>query len=159
MEKTITTAILVIASIVASVALMNAVLPAASKGSGALLTANNAAADRIKTDTEIVFASGNSTGDEIIFWVKNVGSKAIKPIGDSDVFLDTPSTISRIPYDANCSSSVPPCWKYAIEGGESEWTQAVTIKVTLHLSSGSTGLHKVTFTVYNAVRAEKEFSI
>ena len=74
----------------ATVALINAVIPAMGKGSGALLTANTEAADRIKTDIEIVFASGNSTGDEIIFWAKNVGTKTIKAITDSDILLTTP---------------------------------------------------------------------
>ena len=51
MEKAITSALLIIASIIAALALINAVLPAASKSSGALLMANTVAADRIKTDT------------------------------------------------------------------------------------------------------------
>ena len=61
MEKVITTALLLIASVIAATALINAVLPAANKSSGALLAANSAAADRIKTDIEIVHASGNDT--------------------------------------------------------------------------------------------------
>ena len=129
------------------------------KGSGALLTANTEAADRIKTDIEIVFASGNSTGDEIIFWAKNVGTKTIKAITDSDIFLTTPSAVSRIAYSATCSAGTAPCWKYSLEGGETDWKQAVTVKVTQYLTSGTTGLHKVLMTVYNAASAEKEFSI
>ena len=159
MEKTITTAILVIASIIMTVALINAVIPAAARGSGALITANTSATDRIKTDIDIVFASGNSTGDEINFWVKNIGSKTIRTINDSDIFLTTPTTISRVPYDASCSASVPPCWSHVLEGSAADWNQSETIKVTAHLSSGSTGLHKVSIAVYNAVSAEKEFSI
>ena len=155
--KTITTALLVIASIVATMALINAILPATGKGTGALLTANTSAADRIKTDVEIVFASGNATGDEITFWAKNVGSIPIKPISDSDIFLTTPSSVTRIPYTG--SAAQDPRWEYTIEGGQSDWTKAVTIKVTLHLQTGSTGLHTVKMLLYNAVTGEKEFSI
>ena len=157
MEKTITTALLVIASIIATIALINAVIPAVGKGTGALLTANTAAADKIKTDIEIVFASGNATGDEITFWVKNVGSLPIKPISNSDIFLTTPTKITRIPYTG--SASQDPRWDYTKEGSESAWTQAVTVKVTLYLDGGETGLHKVKLALYNAVNAEKEFSI
>ena len=157
MEKTITTALLVIASIVATMALINAVLPAAGKGSGALLSANSAAADRIKTDIDIIFATGNSTGDKITFWAKNVGSKAIKPIENSDIFVNTPTTITRIPHTGSASQN--PRWEYAIEGSASDWTQTVTVKVTIYLASGTTGLHKVTMAVPNAVTTEKEFSI
>jgi uncharacterized membrane protein len=54
MDKAITSGLLIIASIVAAVALINAVIPAMNESSGALVTANSAAADRIRTDIEIV---------------------------------------------------------------------------------------------------------
>ena len=156
MEKAITTSLLVIAGIVATLALINAVIPAVGKSSGALLTANSDAADRIKTDVDIVFASGNSTGDVITFWAKNVGSASINPIGKSDIFLTTPSTISRIDYTGDVTSN--PSWTFDIEGGGSAWIQSVTVKFTLTLASGTTGLHTVKLAVFNGVSTEKEFS-
>ena len=157
MEKTITTALLVIASIVATVALINAILPAAGKGTGALLTANSSAADRIKTDIDIVFASGNSTGDEITFWAKNVGSNTIDAIRDSDIFLTTPTDVLRVPYTADSGSD--PRWDYSLEGSATDWDQTATLKVILYLAAGETGIHTIRMAVYNAVTAEKEFSI
>ena len=157
MEKSITTALLVIASIVATLALINVMLPAAGKGSGALLAANTAAADRIKTDTEIVFVSGNTGDSEVVFWVKNIGSKTIRPIKESDVFLTTPTTINRVPYTGESAGN--PYWTYSIEGGETEWTPATTVKFTISVTSLATGLHRLTVAVYNAVRSEKEFSV
>jgi flagellar protein FlaG len=156
-EKTITTALLVIAAVVATVALINAVLPAVGKSSSALSEANSEVADRIKTDVEIVLASGNTTGDVVTFWAKNVGSKSIKPITKSDVFLQTSSSITRIPYTADSASN--PRWSYTIEGGGSSWDQSVTLKVVIRRSSGTTGLLKVIMSLYNSVSAEKEFSI
>ena len=50
MEKAITSGLLIIASVVAAIALINAVIPALGKSSSALITANAAASDRIKTD-------------------------------------------------------------------------------------------------------------
>ena len=157
MEKTISTALLVIAAVVATVALINAVIPAVSKSSGALSEANAEVADRIKTDVEIVLATGNSTGDVITFWAKNVGSKSIKPISKSDVFLETPSSITRVPNTADTTSN--PSWSHTIEGSGSSWDKSVTVKVVIRLASGATGLHKVTLSLYNSVSAEKEFSI
>ena len=157
MEKSITTALLVIASIIATLALINAMLPAAGKGSSALLAANSGAADRIKTDTEIVFASGNTGDNQITFWVKNVGTKNIKPINESDIFLTTPTLVTRVPHTGSASGT--PWWEYSLEGGATEWTQAKTVKIILHLTSLSTGLHKVSIAVYNAVKTEKEFSV
>ena len=88
--------------------------------------ANSDASDRIKTDIEIVFAMGSTGDSEIIFWAKNVGSKAIKVIDDSDVFLTTPTTVTRVPYTG--SASADPRWDYTIENG-TQWSKSVTIKV------------------------------
>ena len=156
MEKAISTALFVIAGIIAAMALINAVIPAVGKGSSALLMANSKASDRINTDLEIIFSTGDISTNEIVFWAKNVGTNPIKPIDDSDIFLTTPTTALRILHTG--SAAVNPRWDYVIENG-TEWTQAVTIKVTLHMDTLSTGLHSVTMTSYNSVSDAEEFSI
>ena len=65
---------LVIASLIAAIALINAVLPATGKSASALTTANSEAAKRIKTDIDVIYASGNTSGT-ITIWVKNVGTQ------------------------------------------------------------------------------------
>ena len=155
MEKAITSALLIIASIIAAMALINAVLPAANKSSGALLMANAVAADRIKTDIEIVHASGNDTSNKITLWVKNIGTKNIVPISASDVILTTPSDILRLPYVSGCSSE---CWDYSVEDSGSDWKQSVTVKFTLS-TSVSTGVYSITVSVVNAVSAVRDFRV
>ena len=155
MEKVITTALMLIASVIAATALINAVLPAANKSSGALLAANSVAADRIKTDIEIVHASGNDTSNKITLWVKNIGTKNIVPISASDVILTTPSDILRLPYVSGCSSE---CWDYSVEDSGSDWKQSVTVKFTLS-TSVSTGVYSITISVVNAVSAVRDFSV
>ena len=156
MEKAITSALLIIASIIAAMALINAVLPAASKSSGALIMANSVAADRIKTDIEIVHASGNDSSNKITLWVKNIGTKNIVPISASDVILTTPSDILRLPYVSGCSSA--DCWDYSVEDTGSDWKQSVTVKFTL-LTSVSPGVYSITVSVVNAVSAVRDFSV
>ena len=156
MEKAITTALLVIASIIAAVGVTNAVLPALGKSSGALLSANSTAADRIKTDIEIVHTVGDTTSDTVTAWAKNIGVQVIKSVTSSDVILTTPSGVKRLPYVSGCSSE---CWDYVIEGGASDWSQAVTVKFTLTLTSVSTGVHSITISTFNAVSATKDFSV
>ena len=155
MQGVISTALLLIASVIAATALINAVLPAANKSSGALLAANSVAADRIKTDIEIIHASGNDTSDKITLWVKNIGTKNIAPISASDVILTTPSDVLRLPYVSGCTSE---CWDYSIEGSGSDWKQSVTVKFTL-LTSVTTGVYTITLSVVNAVSAVKDFSV
>ena len=155
MDKVITSALLLIASVIAAMALINAVLPAANKSSGALLAANSVAADRIKTDIEIVHASGNDTSNKITLWVKNIGTKNIVPISASDLILTTPSDVLRLPYISGCSSE---CWDYLVEDSGSDWKQSVTVKFTLS-TSVTTGVYTITVSVVNAVSAVKDFSV
>ncbi len=160
MDKAITTGILIIASVIASVALINAVLPAIGDSSGALSAANASAADRIRTDIEIVHAASPAVGgeDQVLVWVKNIGSHKIAPVESSDIFLITSTTVKRLSHG---SSSGAEYWDYEWEGGATDWTQAVTIKITLHLADGSvpSGAYTVSVAVYNSVSATKDFSI
>ena len=155
MTQAITTGLMIIASVIAAMALVNAVIPAANRSSGALLTANAAASDRIKTDIEIVHASGNAATNEIIVWVKNIGSHDIPLVTASDVLVDKPGGVTRLGYVSGCTSE---CWDYEIEGSGSDWTQTVTVKFTIS-TSVVVGVYTVTVSVYNAVSAIKDFSV
>ena len=160
MDKAITSGLLIIASVIAAMALINAVIPAMSESSGALVTANSAAADRIRTDIEVVHvATDTSSGseDQIIVWVKNIGLSKIAPIESGDVFLTTPSDVKRLSHG---SSSGAEYWDYTIENG-TEWTRTVTVKMTLHLANASVtaGGYNVIVNVYNSVNASKDFSV
>ena len=160
MERAISAGLFLIAGVAAAMALINAVIPAVGKSSSALLVANAAASDRLRTDIEIVFASGNTTSNEIIFWVKSVGSETIPAIKESDVFLTTPTTVGRIPHWDGTGGAPPDYWDYVIENG-TKWSQAITVKVTLHMVTAgvSAGIHELRMAVHNGVNAEKEFSI
>ena len=155
MEKAITTAMLVIASVIAALALTNAVLPAMGKSAGALVTANKSAAERIKTDIAIVHATGDDSAGEVTVWIKNIGTQVIKPVKSSDVILTTPTNVLRLPYVTSCASE---CWNFFIEGGGADWVQTVTVKFTINTSM-DTGNYNVSVAVVNAVEADKDFSV
>ena len=160
MDKAITSGLLIIASVIAAMALINAVIPAMSKSSGALVDANSAAADRIRTDIEVIHvATDTSSGseDQVIVWVKNIGPNTIAPIESGDVFLTLPSTVKRLSHGSSSGSEY---WDYVVENG-TDWTQTVTVKMTLHLDNGSVtaGSYNVLVNVYNSVNASKDFSV
>ena len=160
MGNAITTGIMIIASVVASIALINAVLPAVGDSSGALSAANASAADRIRTDIEIIHVAADPAvggEDQVLVWVKNIGSKKIAPIESSDIFLTTPTSVKRLSHG---SGSGPEYWDFIVENG-TDWTQAVTIKITLHLADGSVtaGAYTISVAAYNAVSATKDFSV
>lgn len=163
MDKTVTTALLLIASVVAALALTNAFLPAVSRGSGALLTASAAVAERTKTDIQIVLATDNASANQIFAWMKNVGTEEVKAIDKSDLFLTTPSVVKRFPYatGTDCQALIgeDECWTYSLEEGATNWTQTKTIKVTIQLTSVASGVYEIKFIVPNGASAEKEFSV
>ena len=155
MSQAITTSLLIIASIVAALALINSVIPAMGKSASALAMANSATADRIRTDIEIIHATGAEGNDVITVWVKNVGTKKIVPITSSDIILTTPTTVASLPYVSGCSSE---CRDYALEGGASDWSRAVTVKFTLK-TSVTTGVYTVKISSPNAASATEDFSV
>ena len=158
MSQAITTSLLIIASIVAAMALINTVIPAMGRSASALATANSTTADRIRTDIEIIHATGDDSGDVITVWVKNVGTKEIIPINDSDIILTTPTTVASLTYVSGCSSGSAPCWDYALEGGASDWSRAVTVRFTLE-TPVTTGVYTIIISSPNAASATKDFSV
>ena len=117
MEKVITTAMLVIASLVAAIALINAVLPATGKSAGALAAANSEAAKRIKSDIDIIYATGDTSGT-ITVWVKNVGTQIIRSVKDSGIIIEKPNGAARLSYVDGCSSE---CWDFTLEDSASAY--------------------------------------
>lgn len=154
MAQTITTAMLVIASLVAALALINAVLPAMGKTTSALTTANSEAAKRIKTDIDVIYATGNTSGT-ITIWVKNVGTQVIKPVTSSDIIIIKPNGVSRLPYVSGCSSE---CWDFTLEDSATDWRTAVTVKFTV-TTSVPTGSYSVSIAAPNGITAVKDFSV
>lgn len=157
MEKGVTTALLVIASIVAAVALINAVMPALGKSSSALATANSEAAKRIKTDIEVIHATGDTAGT-ITVWVKNVGTQVVRSVKQTDVIITKPTAaggVKRLSYVSGCSSE---CWDYLIEDSAPDWSRADTVKFTL-TTTVTSGTYTVSIAVFNGVSATKDFSV
>lgn len=156
MDKVITSGLLIIASIVAAVALINAVIPAMSESSAAMSAANSAASDRIRTDIEVIHVAADPNAGQITIWVKNVGSTTIQAIESGDIFLDTPDTVKHLSHGSGSGSEY---WTYVIENG-SQWSQGVTVRMTVHLSGGvSTGPYTATVSLHNAVSASRDFSV
>ena len=154
MAQTITTAMLVIASLIAAIALINAVMPALGKSASALSSANSEAAKRIRTDIDVIYATGNTSGT-ITIWVKNVGTQIIRSVESSDIIIIKPNGVSRIHYVSGCSSE---CWDYILEDNASAWSTAVTVKFTV-TTTVATGSYSVSVAAPNGVTAVKDFSV
>ena len=120
-----------------------------------MATANSTTADRIRTDIEIIHATGDDSGNVITVWVKNVGTKKINTISSSDMILQTPSSVASLPYVSGCTSE---CWDYSLEGGASDWVRTVTVKFTLK-TAVTTGVYTITISSPNSATATEDFSV
>ena len=105
-EEAISTAILTVATIIAALVLVNAMYPSLYSASGSILSMNNRAAERIRTDMTVLtewYPLGHAADDIALeAWVKNTGSTTVTEtdLSHIDLFIYTGNGMSaRIPAD------------------------------------------------------------
>ncbi len=156
MDKTITTAFLIIAGVVSAVALFSAVYPAVILGGDALRRMEGRVSDRLSSQIEIIHATQNpDNSTEALVWVKNVGSKRIIAIERCDVFFGLEGNFGRASYGSGALY-----WTEARESG-SRWDPTTTLRITIHDNAGSlsAGRYFVKVTIPNGIDDEYYFSI
>jgi hypothetical protein len=147
---------LIIGGIVASFAVFNSVYPAVERSSQAVSNAADVVNDRMTSRIEIIQVGDNGT--VLNAWIKNVGSSNILGIEGSDVFFGPDSNIARVAYGSE--ESPLPYWTYQLEGGKSLWAQAVTNRISIHLSGIPTpGIYLLKIVLPNGIFDETTFSL
>ena len=112
-------------------AVVNTVLPAVHRTSGALTSTASVLDDRLSSQIEIVHATGESGASDADVWVKNVGATVIDPLERIDVFFGPQGNFARIPYGG--PSCAAPCWEYTLEN-DTKWTPTATLHIAIHVS-------------------------
>lgn len=150
MDKTITTAFMIVISIVLAMMLFNVAYPAIMDGGDALSNMAERTNERLKSQVEIIHAAGeldaggwwqdvNGNGDfEVFIWVKNVGSSRIVAVDHLDLFFGPEGNFTRIPHES-IAEGQRPFWTWQVENS-GEWVPTATLEITVHnafpLSSG-----------------------
>ncbi|MCH8206376.1 MAG: hypothetical protein IH956_05170, partial [Chloroflexi bacterium] len=170
----ISTMMLTIAGIAAAAAVLNAVLPALSRSSGAVVTASAKVDERLNSDIEIVhaiaeldssgsFSDTNGNGKfDIILWVKNVGSTRVLSVAQGDVFLGQAASFNRIPHETEVQEGQFPRWSYCVEGcsESTEWGPKNTLRITVtYDTTQSQGNYDAKVVIANGVSDTFFFSI
>lgn len=163
--------ILTIAGIASVAAIVNAIYPAVTRSSGAVVSASAKVDDRLKSDIEIIHAVGeldsggtfqDTNGNglfDIFIWVKNVGDTRIFSISQTDVFVGPPGNFTRIPHETEVEAGQYPRWSYSIENDD-EWGPKATLKITVTYSTTqSQGTYDVKVIIPNGVSDEYFFSM
>ncbi len=142
MDKAITTAFMIIVSVVVSVMVFNAVYPAVVQGSASLTSMQSRVDERMKSQVEIIHVAGeldsagnwqDSNGDgyfSTLIWAKNLGSLRISAVSEVDVFFGPEGNFVRIPYETDAGGSFP-YWSLTVENAE-QWDPTGTARITIN---------------------------
>lgn len=113
-SEAFTTAMFLIAAIIAAGVLINAIFPVIYTLAGTISSSSHTVDERLSNDVKIV--TTYASGYEAKIWLKNVGTARISPsdIGKADVFLGAPGNFTRL------GLVVPPS-----EPGTNQWTYEI----------------------------------
>jgi hypothetical protein len=141
MDKVMVTVLLLIAGVVCSMVLLNAVYPAITGSSGAIVDAASKIDDRIRSNIAIIQISDSSS--DVYIWIKNVGASSIGGISKSDIFFGPQGNFARITYS---DTPAAPSWRYDVEGGGA-WGPTATLKITITGTGALTALSEYYFKI------------
>lgn len=162
--------LLTIAGVASAVLAVNALYPAITRSSGAMVTIASKVDDQIKSQISIIHATGELDKDgvwqdtdsdgkfDIFIWVKNVGASRILGIQESDIYFGQQGNYARIPHQTYAGGQYPQ-WVYQVEGG-GDWESPKTLKITIHYSTArSQGTYLIKVIIPNGVSDEDSFSL
>lgn len=156
MDKTITTALLIIAGIICSIFLFNSVYPMISRSSSAMTNMTEKINDRMQSQIEVIQATGSTNSAVVFIWAKNIGTAQVNAIEQSDLFLGPEGNADRITYG---SGEPLPHWTYSVENG-TDWSTGTTLKITVTFTENlSPGRYTLKFVIPNGIQAEYYFSL
>ncbi len=171
MDKVITTALLIVISMVLALVLFNAAYPAIQEGGQAIGNLSSRAEERMRSQIAIIHAAGeydadgnwmdsNANGDfEVFLWIKNIGDTRVNAIDRMDIFFGPEGNFMRIPF-RETDTDPRPNWSSHVENA-AEWTPRATLRITLHYGGmpPPTGRYFVRVTLPNGITADTTFGL
>ncbi|MDI6896368.1 hypothetical protein [Methanocella conradii] len=160
-QEVVSSALLMIATIIAAVALINAVFPSIYSMSGSITTMTNSVNDRMKCDIKFVYETTDQ-GNNLTAWAKNTGKTQIflTPFNSTDMFYgETGAVMKR----AILNGTSAPRWTYTIENdnGNERWDPGETIRIDIQsdtpFMAGKD--YRVRMVLYNGVFCEDYFTV
>ncbi len=146
--------LLIIGGVVASLAIFNGLYPAITRSSGAITSATTKMSNRIESRIEIIQVGDNGTNVEV--WVKNIGTVDIDSIERVDIFFGLEGDFYRVDY----GGPALPYWEYQLEGSNSQWKPAVTLKITIYPSPAlSSGTYVLKAVIPNGISDETTYGV
>lgn len=152
---------MIIAAVVCAVLVFNTMYPAVISGSDAMASMGDRASERLKSQVEIIHATGEVDSSPVLIWVKNIGSLRIAAVERCDVFFGPEGNFHRVLHDDYAGEGVYPYWTGEVENG-SAWDPTGTLRITIYcdpLDLPSSGRYFIKVVLPNGVSDEHYFSI
>ena len=96
MDKTIVTALLVMAGVISAVVVFNSIYPAIIQSRDAMTSMERRLDERLKSQIAIIPAA--QSGGIVLTWAKNVGAVRVAAVEACDVFFGPEGDFARVPY-------------------------------------------------------------
>jgi hypothetical protein len=170
MDKTISTALLIVVSMIMVIGLFNVAYPAINEGGDTLSNVAEQAQDRMRAEITIIHATGeldssswwqdtNANGEfDVFVWVKNVGLSRLTALDQLDVFFGPEGNFARIPHES-VAGTTSPYWSWTLENA-TEWNPTGTLKIAVHYQIPlATGRYFVKVVLPNGVDSEYFLSL
>lgn len=142
MDKTITTVLLIVISMVMAVGLFNVAYPATLQAGDAITSMASRSEERLRSQIEIIHATAEIASDgawhdvngngnfDVFVWVKNVGASRIAAIERMDLFFGPEGNFQRIPHQSEANGTYP-YWTSTLKGA-TDWTPTATLEIDIH---------------------------
>jgi len=159
-SDTITTAMFLIAAVIAAAILLNAVFPVIYTMAGTFSQSSREADSRIRTDFKIINTYAKSGTAQI--WMKNIGNNRIAyaDINQSDVFIGVPGNFETVPKKVGSLGGNG--WNYeVVSDTNTYWDSAETLHMTVASAKIPTSVGSVVyfqFVSVNGVVRSTEFT-
>lgn len=160
-QEVMSSALLMIATVIATVALINAVYPSIYGMTGSITSVTQTVNDRMKSDIKFVYES-SSDDNNLVVWVKNTGKTqiAMSNLNRTDVFFGKNGKVMN---RAGYNTIGFPKWTGSIENDNNNgiWDPTETMKITITTDDHyfSPGDYRVRIVLYNGVYCEEYFTL
>jgi archaeal flagellar protein FlaG len=160
-SEVISSALLMIATIIAAVALINAVFPSIYGMSGSITTMTNNVDDRMKSDIKFIYETTDQSNN-LTAWIKNTGQTQIIPasFNDTDVFYGDANGVMK---RAILNSTSAPGWTYNIENDNGNGRLDPGETLCIHVLSDEPftpgNYYKIRLVLYNGAFCEDYFTV
>jgi flagellar protein FlaG len=160
-SEVISSALLMIATIIAAIALINVVFPSIYGMSGSISMMTDNVNDRMKSDFKIIYETTDESYN-LTAWLKNTGETQLilSRFNSTDVFY---GDINGLMKRALLNSTSGPSWTYTIENdnGNGRWDPGETLKISIQADEQFTpgNRYKVRIVLYNGAFCEDYFAV